>query len=139
MWHEAYNLDVTALPADLNWPDPLSGDAYKQSFLRKITDFFKGRHFENWAVIDESGKLAGLGRIKSEWGISHMLRIRVRSDKRGLIEAALLQHLLQRMQLLPRRRAFMLHDATDEVMSELLTAARFRRERNLEQMRRFLN
>ena len=134
-WQDAYQLDLATPQADLYWPEPLARDEYRRNLKRRISDFLSGRRFEIWMVADGSGSLQGMATINSEWGRVHQLRIRVRSDRQGNLEAALLHRLLQRLQFLPRRQVRLFHDADDDVMNELLPALRFRPDRILTQMR----
>ncbi|MFN2137596.1 MAG: GNAT family N-acetyltransferase [Candidatus Promineifilaceae bacterium] len=137
-WREAYELDVMALGSDLHWPDPLPYDAYRRGFVRRISDAATGRHIENWVISGSSGRLVGLLTISGEWGRSHQLSIRIHPENRGQFEGPLLQKAIRRLQLLPLRRAYLSHDAGDEVMSSLMPSARFQPERTLTQMRLLL-
>jgi ribosomal protein S18 acetylase RimI-like enzyme len=134
-WREAYELDRAALGKDLYWPDPLPKDAYQHGLLDRLVGFFSGRQVETWMVAEPSGRMSGIASITTEWGRSHQLSIRVSPAWRGQIENALIQHLLHRLRYLPRRRVFLMHDADDAVMNELLPRARFRPDRILMQMR----
>jgi ribosomal protein S18 acetylase RimI-like enzyme len=134
-WREAYELDIAALGKDLSWPEPLTVNAYRQGWPRRLGDFLNGRSFEAWTAKDGSGALAGLACIYGEWGRSFQLRVRVRPDRRGRLEAALVEKLIHRLGHLPRRRVFLAHDAGDAAMNEVLPAARFRADRTLAQMR----
>lgn len=134
-WREAYEVDVSAFPADLHWPEPLPRTEYRRTIGRRIANFFSGKQMEAWVVWDDSGRIAGLAGIKSEWGRAHQLFVRARIDRRGDVEGALLLKLLRRMQYLPRRRIYMLHNSSDMVLNQLLPEARFEPERELAQMR----
>jgi GNAT superfamily N-acetyltransferase len=133
-WLDAYRLDMMSNQAQLNWPDPLQRYEYRNNFKRRITDFFKGKSFETWAVFGRGNDLQGLAAINSEWGRAHQLRVRVHPSKQGALESALLRKLLFRLQVMPRRQVRLLHDADDAVMNDLLPALRFRPDRSLTQM-----
>ncbi len=133
-WRDAYLLDQMTSQADLEWPDPLPRDAYRQSLLQRVTDFLSGKHAENWAIMDPSRQLLGIGVITSDWGRAHQLRVRVHPHWRGELETALAQKLVQRVHYLPRRSVRLLHDDGDEVMNEFLPKLQFQKERVLTQM-----
>lgn len=134
-WREAYQLDTTEVHADLNWPEPLPADVYYRTFLKRASDFMNGRQMETWATMDGKGRLTGLGTINSEWGRSHLLSLRVRSDWRGRLERPLLAKLIRRLRYLPRRNARIDHPEGDEVMEQLLKEANFTVQRTLTHMR----
>ena len=133
-WLDAYHLDRMTNQAELYWPDPLQRDEYRNNLRRRITDFFKGKSLETWAVFGRTNNLQGLATINSEWGRAHQLRVRVHPAEQGTLESALLRKLLFRLQVLPRRQVRLLHDADDTVMNELLPVLRFRPDRSLTQM-----
>jgi GNAT superfamily N-acetyltransferase len=133
-WLDAYHLDLMTSQAELYWPDPLQRDEYRNDFRRRITDFFRGKSLEAWAVFGRADDLQGLATINSEWGRAHQLRVRVHPTDQGTLEPALLRKLLFRLQVMPRRQVRLLHDADDAVMNELLPVLRFRPDRSLTQM-----
>ncbi|MFN2141514.1 MAG: GNAT family N-acetyltransferase [Candidatus Promineifilaceae bacterium] len=134
-WRDAYKLDLATGQADLCWPDPLPGDAYRRNLRRRLADFLGGKHFEIWMAGGESAELRGFATINGEWGKIHQLRVRVHPDSRGELEQVLILKLLRRLYYLPRRGVRMFHDADDPVMNELLPSLRFRDSRTLTQMR----
>lgn len=134
-WREAYQLDTSEVQADLNWPEPLPADVYDRTLLKRALDFLNGRQMETWAMLDNKGSLAGLGSISSEWGRSHLLSLRVRSDWRGRLERPLLAKLIRRLRYLPHRNARIDHPEGDQVTEQLLKEANFAVQRTLTHMR----
>ena len=134
-WREAYELDTTCVPADLNWPDPLRPDAYRQSLWQRIGDFMNSRKWEVWAVADQRDQLAGLATIGGQWGRSHLVTLRVRPDQAGLLERALLAKVIRRLHYLPRRNVRIDHPDSDALTNSLLQEANFTVQRTLTHMR----
>jgi predicted N-acetyltransferase YhbS len=133
-WREAFRLEQTTKHADLSWPDPLFKDAYRRNFRRRIGDFLSGKHFEIWMAGGERAEMRGFATINSEWGRTHLLRVRVHPDSQGELEQILVLKLIRRLDYLPRRGVRMFHVADDPVINELLPALRFRNSRTLTQM-----
>lgn len=134
-WREAYDLDTAHVHADLNWPEPLQPNAYQQTLWRKISDFMNGRQFESWATVDSQDHLTGLATISCEWGRSHVMTLRVRPDRAGSLEQALLAKAIRRLSYLPRRNIRMDHPEADELTGTLLREANFSVQRTLTHMR----
>ncbi len=134
-WAKAYDFDRATLPVDLNWPEPLPRDAYRNGIMRRIGDFLSGRQMETWVVSDEAGTMQALGSIYSEWGRPHELRLRVTPSDTGAIRRILLAKLVRRMRYLPRRSVRIDHPADDTLVSQLLNEANFRPQRTLTHMR----
>jgi ribosomal protein S18 acetylase RimI-like enzyme len=133
-WREAYALDTSAVPGDLNWPEPLRPDAYRRVWWQRALDFMNGRQTEAW-VISDDGRLAGLAGLSGEWGHSHMLTLRVRPEWAGRLERPLLAKLLRRLPLLPRRGVRIDHPDDDALVSQLLSEANMKTLRTLTHMR----
>jgi ribosomal protein S18 acetylase RimI-like enzyme len=134
-WREAYELDAAALPADLNWPEPLGPDAYRRSLWRKFGDFMSGRQVESWITVDERGQLSGLATIASQWGQSHHVALRVRPDWAGRLERPLLAKIVRRLHYLPRGNVRVEHPDSDGMTNQLLREANFNVQRTLTHMR----
>ncbi len=134
-WKEAYQLDCEALASDLNWPDALQVDEYKRSFWQRTGDFLSGRSQQTWMTLDDEKRMIGLATVFSEWGRSHQLKLRVHPMWKGKVEWVLLQNSIDRLRALPQRRVQITHQADDEVVNQLLTAANFSRHRTLTHMR----
>jgi len=134
-WREAYDLDISHVPADLNWPEPLALDAYRYSFWQKASDFLNSRQKETWSTSDAQGRLAGLASIYGEWGHSYYLTLRVRPQQAGQLERPLLAKLIRRLRYLPRRNARIDHPEADEVTNALLQESNFTAQRTLTHMR----
>jgi len=135
MWQAAYQLDTSCVPADLNWPEPLRADNYRQSIWRRIGDFFNGRQLETWAITENSDRLMGLASISGEWGRVHLLSIRVDPRRTGQFERPLLAKIMRRIAYLPRRNIRIDHPDGDLVTNELLKEANFTAQRTLTHMR----
>jgi GNAT superfamily N-acetyltransferase len=135
-WRAAFRLDQLAVPAVLNWPDPLEPDVYRGGFWRWLNNFFNGRELETWVVADQRDNLIGLAAIFSEWNRPHDLTIRVRPDWQGRLERPLLAKLLRRLGHLAGRQARLDHPASDAAMNDLLPAANFRLRRTLTVMQK---
>lgn len=133
-WRDAYALDVAAVPADLNWPEPLLPDAYRRMWWQRAGDFMNGRQVETWMAA-EGGALTGVVTIASEWGRSHLLSLRVRPDHQRQLERPLLAKALRRLQYLSRRSARIDHPEADEMTGQLLQEANFTVQRTLTHMR----
>ncbi len=134
-WREAYALDTACVPADLNWPEPLRPDAYRQLFWRRLGDLMNSRLFETWVAADANDRLAGLATISSQWGRSHQLTLRVHPNVAGHLERPLLAKLVRRLQYLPRRNVRIDHPDDDAVANALLAEANFAVQRTLTHMR----
>lgn len=134
-WLTAWRLDRTSLHPDLNWPEPLSRDAYKMGIMRWLSNLLNGRRAETWVAWSQEDKMVGLGTILSEWGRAHTLSLRVHPAWRGRIERVLLAKLLRRLQYLPRRNLRMDHPVADAVTSNLLREANFNSRRTLTVMK----
>lgn len=134
-WQEAYELDLTAHPPDLNWPDSLPTDAYRQGLVRWFENVLSGRRFETWVISGGNRSLAGLASIWSEWAGPHKANLRVHPDWRGQLERPLLAKLIRRLGHLPRRETRFDHPDEDELVTQLLREANFRPRRTLCHMR----
>jgi ribosomal protein S18 acetylase RimI-like enzyme len=134
-WLRAWRLDQSSMAPDLNWPEPLPRDAYKQGFGRWLSNLFAGRQAETWVVENADEELVGLGTILTEWGRAHGLSIRVHPDWQGKVERPLMAKLLRRLQYMARRNIRMDHPADDVVINDLLREANFHPRRTLTVMR----
>jgi ribosomal protein S18 acetylase RimI-like enzyme len=134
-WRAAYSLDKQALPSDLNWPEMLKSDAYKTGFWVNAVNFLNGRQSETWAISESQNRLVGLGSIRSEWGRSHQLTLRVDPEWQGRLERPLLAKLIRRLQGLSRRNVQIEHPDDDELVNALLQEANFQPRRTLTHMR----
>ncbi len=134
-WREAFELDRSALPPDLNWPEPLTPDTYRLGLWQRIDNFLNGRQMENWITKDANQQLTGLASIRTEWGKPHQLSLRVRPDWAGQLERPLLAKLLRRLTYLSRRNVRMEHRGDDETTNALLREANFTPRRTLTHMR----
>lgn len=135
MWRAAYQLDTSCVPADLNWPEPLPPDAYRQSIFRRIGDFFGGRQMETWAITEDDNQITGLASITGEWGRVHLVSLRVAASRAGQFERPLLAKIMRRISYLPRRNIRIDHPDDDSVTNELLQEANFIAQRTLTHMR----
>lgn len=133
-WRDAYALDVAAVPADLNWPEPLLPDAYRRTWWQRAADFMNGRQVETWMAA-EGDTLTGLVTIASEWGRSHLLSLRVKPDYQKQLERPLLAKALRRLHYLSRRSTRIDHPESDELTGNLLHEANFTIQRTLTHMR----
>ena len=134
-WRAAYTLDLACLHPDLNWPEPLSRDAYKTGLWQRLQDFLNGRTSETWVIAGDHRQLLGLASIWSEWGRAHRASLRVHPEWRGQLERPLLAKLLRRLKYLARRNVQIHHDDADELVSQLLRESNFRPRRTLTHMR----
>lgn len=135
LWREAFELDTAHVYRDLNWPEPLSPDAYRRTWWQRFMDFTNGRQVETWITADPGGNLSGLVNIACEWGRSNMITLRVRPDYAGRLERPLLAKIIRRLQYLPRRNLRIDHPEVDEHTSQLLNEANFSIQRTLTHMR----
>jgi ribosomal protein S18 acetylase RimI-like enzyme len=135
LWREAFELDTSRVPADLNWPEPLQPDAYRSGVIRRLSDFFSGRQREVWVTADAGGQLAGLASITSEVGHANLVSVRVRSDCVGTLERPLLGKVVRRLAYIPRRVVRIDHPEDDLPMNEQLQEANFTIQRTLTHMR----
>ena len=134
-WREAYTLDTTCVPPDLNWPEPLRPDAYRQTLWQRLGDFMNSRLFETWAVADSRDHLVGLTTITGQWGRPHLVTLRVHPNHAGRLERPLLAKVVRRLQNLPRRNVRIDHPDDDTVANTLLAEANFAVQRTLTHMR----
>jgi ribosomal protein S18 acetylase RimI-like enzyme len=134
-WRAAYALDQLALPNDLNWPEQLKPDAYKTGFWANIVHFLTGRQVETWVMHGAKNQMVGLGSIRSEWGRSHQVSLRVHPTWQGRLERPLLAKLIRRLQNLSRHSVQIEHPDDDELVNALLQEANFQPRRTLTHMR----
>lgn len=135
LWREAYELDTAHVHRDLNWPEPLSPDAYRRTWWQRFMDFTNGRQVETWITANLDGNLNGLVNIACEWGRSNMITLRIRPDYAGRLERPLLAKAIRRLQYLPRRNIRIDHPEADEHTGHLLNEANFSIQRTLTHMR----
>ena len=134
-WRDAYALDVACVPADLNWPEPLRPDAYRQTWWQRLSDMLNSQLFETWAIVDSRDRLVGLTTITGQWGRPYLVTLRVHPDYAGRLERPLLAKAVRRLQSLPRRNARVEHPDHDTVANALLAEANFAIQRTLTHMR----
>ncbi len=134
-WREAYELDTTHVKADLNWPEPLSPDAYHRGLWQRFGDMLNGRQNETWATSDSRDRLTGLASIYGEWGRSYILTLRIHPERAGQLERPLLAKAIRRLHYLPRRNVRIDHPEADERTSALLRESNFTVQRTLTHMR----
>lgn len=134
-WRQAYELDVTCLSPDLNWPEPLTTDAYRRSFVGRMSDFFNARQREYWAITGEDGRLSGLAAIGSESLRSNTLAIRVAATQHGQLERPLLAKAIRRLSSSSHGNVRIVHPQQDEIVNDLLQEAGFFYQRSLTHMR----
>ncbi|MCA9960171.1 MAG: GNAT family N-acetyltransferase [Anaerolineales bacterium] len=134
-WQEAYQLDVDCLHPDLNWPEPLPSGFYRTGFMQSVSNFMNGRQQEMWGIVDDNGRLVGVGSLVGEWLQSYELSVRVHPQWRGHLERPLLAKLVRRVRTMSRRNVRINHPDHDEVMSDLLEQANFSIQRTLTHMR----
>ena len=134
-WQEAYTLDAGRVHPDLNWPEPLRPDAYRQTLWQGAVQFMNGQQRESWVSYGHLDELAGLVHIASEWGRSHLVSLRVDAQHAGRLERPLLAKAIRRLRYLPRRNVRIDHPEDDEATSRLLREANFSAQRTLTHMR----
>ena len=134
-WRDAYALDTAAMAADLNWPEPLRPDAYRQTWWQRLSDVMNSRLFETWAITDSRDHLLGVTTIAGQWGRPYLVTLRVHPDHAGQLERPLLAKVVRRLQNLPRRNVRVDHSDNDTVANALLAEANFAVQRTLTHMR----
>ena len=134
-WQDAFALDRTHLPAEMDWPEPMPSDLYKTGLGQRFISFINGRSFESWAVAAKSGELVGVTSIWGEWGHPYRARIRVLPSWAGKAERPLLLKTIERLRQLTSNRIYLDHPDDNPAMNELLRSARFRPRRTLTHMR----
>ena len=134
-WRQAYELDVARLGPDLNWPEPIAPDAYRQTLFGRLGDFLSGRQREVWSTSDGHDRLTGLATISSEWAHSHLIALRVANSERGHLERPLLAKITRRLAYLPRRNVRIYNPEDDLIVNDLLREANFSSQRTLTHMR----
>lgn len=134
-WQEAYQLDVECLHPDLNWPEPIPYEFYRTGFWRAVSNFLNGRQQEMWGIVDDNGRLVGLGTIVGEWMQSYEISVRVHPQWQGRLERPLFARLIRRLRTLSRRNVRISHPDSDEEMNTLLEEANFSVQRTLTHMR----
>jgi ribosomal protein S18 acetylase RimI-like enzyme len=134
-WRAAYELELTGMKAELNWPEPPAEDKYKMGFWRWLADFFTTQQMETWVMADPQHQLLGLATITTEWGRSHQITVRARPEWQGQIERPLLAKVMRLLSSLRQRGARLDHPSADETMNELLREGNWRPRRTLEVMR----
>lgn len=134
-WRDAFRLDQTSLHPDLNWPELLPPDVYKNGIWQQLNQFLNGRGRESWVTRDGQQQLTGLLHIATEWGQPHYALIRVHPAWRGRVERPLVNKMVRRLENMPRRNIRIDHPDDDDVMNELLHKVNFGRRRTLTHMR----
>ena len=134
-WETAWELDRASLEPDLNWPEPLERDAYRNGFWQRLEKLVSGRRCEYWVAVTATDEIAGIASIAGEWGRAHHLALRVHPRWRGEAERPLLAKVLRRLEYLPRRHIRVDHPAGDTAATELLSEANFSVRRTLTVMR----
>ena len=129
----AYELDILALPPNLNWPEPVAKDTYQFNMWRRFTNFMNGRHHETWVTTD-GRYLTGSVSLWSEWGRAHQLTLRVHPKWQGELERPLLAKIIRQLPYIPRRNVRIDHPHDDELTTNLLTEANFKPRRTLTHM-----
>ncbi|GAB4272307.1 MAG: hypothetical protein Kow0080_18580 [Candidatus Promineifilaceae bacterium] len=137
-WQAAFQLDVTAVPQRLNWPEPLPEDVYKSGLWQRFNHFMNGRSQETWVIANGQGQLVGLASIWSEWGRMHQANVRVHPVWQGVLERPLLAKITRRLKYFPRRNIQIIHPDDDIVTTQLLERANFYPRRVLTHMRKQL-
>lgn len=131
LWREAYQLDARSLLQDLNWPEPIPQDYYRQGFWVSLRNFITGHTQETWITSDLHGQITGLGTITADWGGPYSLSIRVHPAWRGQLERPLLAKLIRRLRSMGRGNVTIHHPDDDLTMNHLLTIANFSQRRSL--------
>lgn len=134
-WQEAYELDLTCLKPELNWPEALPVDIYRRGIWHLIDKFVNGRQSEAWVIVDADDKMLALNGIWSEWGRAHRVSLRILPEWRGRLERQLLANAVHRLRYLPRRNIRLDHPADDERMNKMLHDANFSVNKTLTHMR----
>lgn len=130
----AYELDVLALPPNLNWPEPIPKDTYQTGLWRRAANFVNGRHQETWITTD-GVRLTGSASLWSEWGRAHQLALRIHPHWQGELERPLLAKILSKLPYIPRHNVRIEHPQSDELTNSLLKEANFKYKRTLTHMR----
>jgi len=130
----AYELDILALPRNLNWPEPIPKNTYQFSIWRRLSNFINARQHETWITTDDR-YLTGSVSLWSEWGRTHHLTLRVHPKWKGKLERPLLAKILRQLPYIPRRNVRIDHPYDDELTTNLLTEANFKPRRTLTYMR----
>jgi ribosomal protein S18 acetylase RimI-like enzyme len=132
-WQRAYRLDIASLTNDLNWPEPLRKDEYKQTLWRQFENMLNGRHREVWVAKNQANQLTGLVSIKSEWGKPHQIVLRVHPEWQAQLERPLLAKAIHRIGYLSNRSVQIVH-LDNELTNKLLQEANFQPKRTLTHM-----
>jgi ribosomal protein S18 acetylase RimI-like enzyme len=130
----AFELDILALPPNLNWPEPIPKDTYQFNVWRRFSNFINARRHQTWVTTD-GHRLTGSTSIWSEWGRAHQLTLRVHPQWKGELERPLLAKILRQLPHIPRRNVRIDHPEYDKLTTELLHEANFRPRRSLTHMR----
>ncbi len=133
-YREAYAVDCSNFPIDLNWPDPINRNTYRGGFLTWMDNFLNGKSSESW-VVDDADGLLGISTIWSEWGRPHRITCRVDAAHRDELLPPLFGKVLRRLKYARRRHVSIEHPMDDELMNQLLVAANFYAKRNLTTMK----
>jgi len=137
-WQAAYELDLTCLKPELNWPEALPIDIFRRGIWHMIDKFVNGRQSEAWVIVDTNNQMLALNGIWSEWGRAHRVSLRILPEWRGKLERQLLANTVHRLRYLPRRNIRLDHPADDEIMNQLLQDANFSVNKTLTHMRLML-
>jgi GNAT superfamily N-acetyltransferase len=134
-WRAAYALDQRCLLPELNWPEPLPLDVYKNNWWRRLQNMMNGRQSETWVIDNAQGQLIAMAQILSEWGRLHTAHLRIELACWGQLERPLLAKVTRRLKYLGHRNVRIDHVDDHEEMNQLLQAANFDAKRTLTHMR----
>lgn len=134
----AYEIDVAAVPADLNWPEPTAVNSYEESWWRWLDNFLNGRQSETWVIPDQRDRPLALGSIWSEWGQPHRLTVRAPAAWQTTLSQPLLSKLLRRLEYLRQRPVVIEHPSDDVTLNALLPQVGFHPRRTLTTMKCYL-
>ncbi len=133
-YRQAYAVDTSNFPLDLNWPDPIDRNTYRGGVMKWMDNFFNGKSSESW-VVAEDDELLGVSTIWSEWGRPHRLTCRVNAANRDELLPPLFGKVLRRLKYARRRHVSIEHPMDDDLMNQLLVASNFYAKRNLTTMK----
>ncbi len=128
---QAYQLDKSIFPKELNWPDPPQSSYYRRGLKQSIQWFFSASNHEIWVAENQSKQIVGLGIIENDFGRPYTLKIRSHQDWAHLIERPMVAKLSRRLRYMRSKTVVMQQDVKQASIEGLLREAGFSLKRNL--------
>ena len=128
---QAFVLDRTIFPNELNWPDAPKADYYKRGLTTWFKRFSSGANHEVWVAENKSQQIVGLGIIENEFGRPYTIKIRIYPEWAPLVERAMVAKISRRLRYMRSKTITLQQDINQSSIENLLREAGFSLKRNL--------